>query len=405
MMRALSQVVERSGTPCFVYDFDQVRQRVAALREAFGGRLKISYAVKANPNPAILRRMRGLVVLLDISSAGELRSAINCGWPADLLGFTGPGKREFELTAAVEARIGAIIVESPREAGVINELAGRIGLRQKVLIRIAPAKIPPGFGVSMAGRPCQFGIDEEDLDAALPRIKAMKNLDIEGFHCFAGTQSLKADAIAGAWETYIALFRRFCNAHDITPTKLIFGSGLGIPYYEQDRPLDLSAVAQRVNPPLDALRAEQRFARTDFVLETGRYLVGEAGVYLTRIISAKHSRGTEIRICDGGMNHHLGAAGHLGTPIHRNYRMFKLGAQSERPTQNYDLFGPLCTSIDMLAHGVALPAVDVGDVIGIHCSGAYGPTASPSHFISHPPAREILVETVSGETRIEDVSI
>ncbi len=184
---------------------------------------------------------------------------------------------------------------------------------------------------------------------------------------------------------------------NLRPAKLIFGSGLGIPYYERDRPLDLSLIAQRINPLLDALRCDGRFAQTEFLLETGRYLIGEAGLYLTRIVSRKHSRGAEIAICDGGMNHHAGACGHLGALLHRNYRMFKVGAANDAALRPHDLFGPLCTSIDQLAHAAPFPELRIGDVIAIRCSGAYGLTASPVGFISHPPPREIVAETVDGQ--------
>jgi diaminopimelate decarboxylase len=399
-----NDVIERFGTPCFVYNFDQVRSRVAAVREAFGGRFKTSYAVKANPNPKILDRMRSVVDLLDVSSAGELNRAIGCGWDARALSFTGPAKRDAELELAQARQIGAVILESVGEARRLNDLAQRVGGRQAVLIRIAPAKIPSGFGVSMAGRPCQFGIDQEDAAAAIAQIKALPNLDLAGFHIFAGTQCLNADTIARAFDSYIELFREFSCDHGLAPRMLVFGSGMGIPYHEQDRPLDLASLGERAGTSLDRLRREKRFAETEFVLETGRYLIGEAGVYLTRIVSRKQSRGAEIRICDGGMNHHLGAAGHLGSLIHRNYRMFKLGPEGAAPTQDYDLFGPLCTSIDMLGHNVKLPPLDVNDVIGIECSGAYGLTASPMHFISHPLPREILVETFDGALQLLDVS-
>jgi diaminopimelate decarboxylase len=400
----LSQIVARFGTPCFVYDFDQIQARVDAVRQAFAGRLKISYAMKANPNGEIVRRMRNVVDFLDISSGGELRKAIECGWDAGLLSFTGPGKRDFELESAICYRTGAVVLESVGEARRLDQFAAQAKLRQPVLIRISPARIPPGFGINMAGKPCQFGIDEEDLDPAIAEIKSMANLDLVGFHAFAGTQCLKADVIASAYETYMAVFQKACTSHDLRPTKLVFGSGLGIPYHEQDRPLDLPAVAAKASSSLDKLRADARFEKTELILETGRYLVGEAGVYLTRVVSKKCSRGAAIRICDGGMNHHLGAAGHLGAIIHRNYRIFKLGAEDQPGESAYDLFGPLCTSIDMLAHGVRLPALDVGDVIGIQCSGAYGLTASPTRFISHPPPKEVLVQTRGGAMQAIDIS-
>jgi diaminopimelate decarboxylase len=217
------------------------------------------------------------------------------------------------------------------------------------------------------------------------------------------------------------LFRQLAQAHDLSPRFLIVGSGLGIPYHENDQPLDLQSVARQTLPALQHLRQNARFQKADFVLETGRYLVGEAGVYLTRIVRAKLSRGAEIRICDGGLNHHLAATGNLGSVLHRNYRIFKVNSRADGsasiatsphasdsisvPMSAYDLYGPLCTSIDQIGRGVMLPGAEVGDLIALRNSGAYGLTSSPIHFISHDPPREILVESSGGKRVAVDVSV
>ena len=319
----LNDIVHRFGTPCFVYDFDQVRERAASLHNAFAGRFAISYAMKANPNPAILRRMRTCVPGLDVSSGGELQRALALGWAPRDISFTGAAKRTAELSLAVESKIGAVVVESMREANELNDLAAMAGTRQKILLRLSPVKVPPGFGSRMAGRPSQFGVDEEDADAAVSAMVRLPHVELAGFHIYSGTQCLNAEAIAQNYKSCAALFARLCEAHHLRAQKLIFGSGLGIPYHDQDRPLDLAAVAATAAPALDALRLHPLAQDAEFILETGRYLVGEAGLYLTRVVSTKRSRGVEIRICDGGMNHHLGACGHLGSLLHRNYRMFK----------------------------------------------------------------------------------
>jgi diaminopimelate decarboxylase len=405
MKDTLAAVAREHGTPCFVYFMDQVYARVDAVRQAFGGRVGVSYAMKCNPHPEILRRLMPRVDTLDISSGGELKAALRLGWPADRISFTGPAKLPSDLEASAAHAISDVILESVREASLLNEAAGRAGRRQRVLVRVAPRKVPRGFGVNMAGKPCQFGIDEEDLDPALEEIKALPHLRLAGFHVYSGTQCLKTDALAENYEIFLDIFRRFSEAHDVTPEKLIFGSGIGIPYHDGDRSVDLAPVAERINPQLTALQREPRFAGARLLLETGRYLVGEAGIYLTRVVNRKLSRGTQICTCDGGMNHHLGAAGHLGMVLHRPYRMFKVSSdRPDGPEQAYDLYGPLCTSIDHLGRGVKFPGLDVGDVIGIGCSGAYGVTASPLNFISHPPPKEVLVETRDGRAAVEDVS-
>ncbi len=405
MRAVLRQVADGFGTPCFVYFLDQVRERVASVRSAFGNRFQISYAVKSNPNPGILRRMRGIVDSLDVSSAGEIVRAVDAGWEPGAMGFTGPGKRREELEQAVTVGVGEIIVESLDEAELLNSIAGPARRRQRIVVRIAPRSVPRGFGVNMSGKPVQFGIDEEDIDPAVATIKGLAHLDLCGFHIYSGTQSLKAEAISENYEIFIDIFTRVCHTHGVKPHRLIFGSGLGIPYHENDVPLDLASIAAKINPALDALRRDALLSEAAVVLETGRYLVGEAGVYVTRVIRTKHSRGTNIGICDGGMNHHLAAAGYLGSVLPRNYQMFKITDDRDQSTpQAYNLVGPLCTTIDTLGRQVQFNGLDAGDLIAIKCSGAYGPTASPLHFISHPPAKEIIVETIAGKLRAEDNS-
>lgn len=403
--RLLRAIADRHGTPCYVYFLDEVAERARGLRERFGGRFRIRYAVKSNPNRALLRGLRDHVDDLDVSSGGEVRRALEAGWEAERLGFTGPGKRRSELALAVERGVGEVVLESLAEARALSEIAALAGAVQSVLVRIAPKRVPRGFGLNMSGRPSAFGIDEETIDDALPRILALPHLTVRGLHAYSGTQCLVADSIAENWEIFLALFRRVCITHGLKPERLVFGSGLGIPYHEKDKPLDLAPIAARIGPQLDALRSDSRFAKTWLVLEVGRFLVGEAGVYLTRVVARKESRGVTICVCDGGMNHHLAAAGHLGGPLHRNYRMTRISeASAEAAVIAHELVGPLCTTIDTLGRGVRMPALEVGDVIAIECSGAYGLSASPIHFINHDPPKEILVVTSSGNTQIEDVT-
>lgn len=386
----LADAAREFGTPAYVYFTEAIRERAARLRTAFGGRFALSYAVKSNPNPALLGWLRGIVDCLDVSSIGELRSALKAGWAAGDASFTGPGKRDFEIQEAVESGIGQLIVESVREAQVADRCAAALGRRQDILVRIAPPQVPRGFGDHMAGRPSAFGIDWEDVHADLPKIVACGNLRIVGLHIYSGTQCLNPDAVCENYMMFIEIFRRVCEDYGIRPQRLVFGSGLGIPHHDGDAALDLQAVAARMNAELDRFVMDPAIRGAQLVLELGRYLVGEAGYFLTRVISIKQSRGAVIAICDGGMNNHLPASGHFGMVIHRNYPMHRVGGGE--PVEKVDIVGPLCTSIDRLARGALLPRLEEGDLIAVHSSGAYGLTASPVHFISHAPPREILVE-------------
>lgn len=386
----LQDAADRFGTPVYVYSTDRIAERAERLVRDFGRWFRLSYAVKTNPNTALLGWIKGTVPLLDVSSIGEVRRALTAGWDAANLSFTGPAKRREELAEALASGVGDIVLESLEEAIALNELAASAGTTAKVLVRLSPDRVPKGFGDHMAGRPSPFGIDVEEAESVVPKIAALPNLLLAGFHIYSGTQSLKPDAVVENWQIFITQFRHFCGLIDLVPERLIFGSGLGIPHHAGDQALDTSAIAAAIAPDLETLKAEPRFAGTDLVLELGRHLVGEAGVFVTRVLRVKPSRGAKVVLCDGGMNAHLAATGQFGMVLRRNYLLHRVGGGEI--TEKVDIHGPLCTSIDRLATGAELPALSEGDLIAIHPSGAYGPTASPRGFISHPVPREVLVE-------------
>lgn len=389
----LAEAAERFGTPAYVYSADLAGDRLAHLRHHLGRWFAISFAVKSNPNPALLGWMRDRLDYLDISSGGEFALSRQAGWDPERISFTGPAKQEAELRAAIEGGLGELVLESLREAELANAIAAETGQIQPVLVRIAPARVPKGFGDQMAGRPSPFGIDVEDAAEILPRIAQLPNLRIIGLHIYSGTQCLRPDAICENWRIFMQVFAETCAALDLRPEKLIFGAGLGIPYHPGDPALDLGAIAAAIGPELDSFRADPRFADTLMVLELGRYLVGPAGWFVTRVVSVKQSRGARIAICDGGLNANLAASGNFGMVLRRNYVIHRIGGDQDgaRISEKHDISGPLCTSIDKLGGGVMLPRLEPGDLIAIHACGAYGPTASPVHFITHPLPCEVLM--------------
>jgi diaminopimelate decarboxylase len=386
----LKSAADQFGTPSYLYVADRIQSRLDQLEQDFGQWFRLSYAVKANPNTALLGWLRGRVPYLDVSSIGEVRTALAAGWQAAELSFTGPAKRRSEIEEAITVGVGELVLESLEEAHVANELANAQGRRQRVLVRLAPDYVPKGFGDHMAGRPSPFGIDVEEAESALGQIAAMRHLQIVGLHIYSGTQSLKPAAIIENWRIFLSVFRRFCEMMDVAPERLVFGSGLGIPHHFGDVALNTAEIAAEIGRDLKEFRQDGRFADTELVLELGRHLVGEAGVFLTGVLRVKPSRGAQVVLCDGGMNAHLAATGQFGMVLRRNYMMHLVGGRTG--LQKYDLHGPLCTSIDRLAAGAELPVLASGDVIAIHPSGAYGPTASPMHFISHPLPRELFAE-------------
>ena len=390
----LAEAADRFGTPSYIYFTEIIAARLAKLRQHFGRWFAISYAVKTNPNPALLSWMRDRLDYLDISSGGEFTLSQQAGWDPALVSFTGPAKREAELRPVIATGLGELVIESLREARLADALARELGVVQPVLLRMTPDRVPKGFGDQMAGRPSPFGIDIEDAPQILPQIAALPNLRIAGLHIYSGTQSLKPEAICENWRIFMQIFAETCEMLDLYPEKLIFGSGLGIAYHQGDTPLNLSDIVDGISAELDTFRALPRLGDCQLVLELGRYLVGPAGYFVTRVISVKQSRGSRIAICDGGLNANLAASGNFGMVIRRNYQMHRVGRDEggTRPREKQDISGPLCTSIDKLGSAVTLARLDEGDLLAIHQGGAYGPTASPVHFISHPLPREVLVD-------------
>jgi diaminopimelate decarboxylase len=387
----LSRAAGDVGTPVYVYDLDVVLERAAWLREAFGERFGISYSVKANPNIELLRRLRPAIAGFDASSYAEVERIIAAGAPTSGVTFSGPAKREEELRRAISRGVGELVVESMDEAVVASRLATSMGVTQTVLVRINPMRLPRTFSVTMAGRASQFGVDEEVMEPALDAIQGLPGLDLAGFHIYSGTNSVEAEAIAENFGIFVDIFQRAAAHAGIAPRKLVFGSGFGIAYVPGQPELDVETMPGLINPMIDTLRQDPRFANTKCALEMGRWLVGPAGWLLTRVVRAKSSRGTEFRACDAGFNNHLVACGMMGTVIRRNWRFDNL-SHPQGEVGRYTLVGPLCTTIDVLASAVDLPEPRVGDVIAVAQSGAYGLTASPTRFISHPEPREILLD-------------
>ncbi len=378
------------GTPLYVYDPELAKARIATLRTLFSDRFAVSYAIKSNPNLGLLSALCPVLDSFDASSWAEVERALAAGMPAARISFSGPAKRRFELERAVAVAVGELVVESLDEAKQVSELATASGRVQALLVRINPSQIPRKFGASMAGGASQFGIDEEDIAEQLPQLMTLPGVELIGFHCYSGTNCLDAASVAENFAIFARLFRLAQQVSGITPRKLIFGSGFGITYLPDEVALDVEALPSLVNPVVDALLAEPAFASARCSLEMGRWLIGPAGWLLTEVIAAKCSRGREIRACDAGFNNHLAACGMMGSVFRRNW-VYQNLTNPDAALQTYTLVGPLCTTIDRLAMDLELPETRIGDIIAIPHSGAYGLTASPTRFISHPEPREALL--------------
>ncbi len=385
----VSLLADRVGsTPFFAYDRDLITCRVAELRAAMPSSLRLSYAMKANPFPAVVQHLAGLVDKIDVASVGEMGVALDTVIAPQSVSFAGPGKTPDEVRRAVAAGI-QIELESETEAERVASAGEELGVRPRVAIRVNPDFAVKGSGMRMGGGPQQFGIDSEEVPALVRRLQD-RDLDLLGFHVFAGSQNLSASVIAEAQERTVELALRLAE-HLPEPLRYLnIGGGFGIPYSDRDTPLDLDAVGSSL---AELLRTTgPRMPEAEIVLELGRYIVGESGVYLTRVIDVKRSRGRLYAVVDGGMHHQLAASGNFGQVIRRNYPIAlanRLGdSGADEPVT---VVGCLCTPLDLLGADVDLPAPRIGDLVAIMQAGAYGATASPSAFLSHPPAAEVLV--------------
>jgi diaminopimelate decarboxylase len=380
------------GTPQFVYDRSILDRKLALLRGALPERFTVSFSVKANPNARILRHFVERGCGLEVASVGEFRLALAAGCPADRVVMAGPGKTEAELEHVVARGIGEIHAESLIEVARIGRLSRRLGRTARVGLRINGGEDVQGGAMRMGGKPSPFGVDEERLEEAVAAVVAESSLEFCGIHLFMGTQILDESVLVRQYRHGLAMARRAARLTGRPLGTLDFGGGLGIPYFPGDRELDMVKLREQLGTLMLDVEADPMLAPTRFMVEPGRYLVGEAGVYVTRVNDIKVSRGKKFLVLDGGMNHHLAASGNLGQVIKRNFPLAILNRLSEEPTERVDVVGPLCTPLDTLGRDVWLPPAEIGDLVGVFQSGAYGRSASPLGFLSHPSPPEVWVD-------------
>ncbi|MGQ5523157.1 pyridoxal-dependent decarboxylase, exosortase A system-associated [Chitinimonas sp. PSY-7] len=384
----ISRVAARVGrTPFYAYDRSLLDQRVAQLRAALPKSIKLHYAMKANPMPALVCHMAGLVDGIDVASGGELRVALDSGAnPADI-SFAGPGKNRLELAQAVAAGI-LINIESFREVAILADISKTSGYPARVAVRVNPDFELKHSGMKMGGGPKQFGVDAEQVPDLLAEI-GKAGLAFEGFHLFSGSQSLKPDAIVDAQGQSYALALHLAE-HAPAPVRFLnLGGGFGIPYFPGEQRLVLSSIGSNLAGLAE--RARRELPEAELVIELGRYLVGEAGVYVAEVIDRKISRGQVYLVTNGGLHHHLSASGNFGQVLRKNYPVAIGNRMGEALESGVSVVGPLCTPLDLLADKMDLAKADVGDLVVIFQSGAYGLSASPQAFLGHEAPVEVLI--------------
>jgi diaminopimelate decarboxylase len=379
-------------TPLFIYDCGIASNKWALLRETLPSRFSIFYSIKANPNPAFLQLFLSKGCGLEVASAGELFQALNAGCPPEKILFAGPGKTEAELEFALSKNIGEIHAESLTEIGRIGAISKRLGRRAPVAVRVNPSSEAQGGAMRMGGKPTPFGIDEERLDEAVDRIVSDSLLEFRGVHIFSGTQILEHNTLLTQYQRGLEIARRAAERARCPIATLDFGGGLGVPYFENERELDMPALRPGLAQMMNSIANEACFRETQFLVEPGRFVTAESGIYLTRITDIKISRGKRFLITDGGMHHHLAASGNLGQTIKRNFPVAIVNKLDTPATDTADVVGPLCTPLDVLARGVSLPPAEIGDLLAVFQSGAYARSASPLGFLGHPTPPEVWVD-------------
>jgi diaminopimelate decarboxylase len=385
---SLTRLAQRVGaTPFYAYDRQAITKRVALLRRHLPEEIHIHYAMKANPMAAVVQHMAALVDGFDVASGGELRTALDTTMQPESISFAGPAKSDAELRCAVAAGV-VVNLESEQEMERIAHIGRTLNMRPKIAIRVNPDFELKSSGMKMGGGPKQFGVDAERVPAMLARVGALDG-DLHGLHVFSGSQNLNAAAIQETHEKTFALAKQLAIHAPCPLRTLNIGGGFGVPYFPGEEALDLEAIGHNLKRILPDVKRDLPGVR--IVLELGRYLVAEAGVYVCKIVERKLSRGRVYLVTDGGLHHHLAASGNFGQVIRKNYPVLIGNKVQGTERETVSVVGPLCTPLDLLADQMEMARADVGDLVVVLQSGAYGLTASPSAFLGHPAALEVLV--------------
>lgn len=387
----LSAIIRAVGTPCYVYGGDAIVRQINRVRQALGPDTDLHYSLKANPSLGICQLIAREGVGAEVASIGELVLAREAGFPARTVLFAGPGKTDAELRAAVQWGIKAVNVESAGEIERLARIASERDVQARVCLRVNPTVPLEGARMRMGGGPHQFGIDEEQLDLVLDRFSLNPNIDFIGLHVYSGTQIFDTRALVASCVHTAEIGLRIAR-HLGRPLEILdFGGGFGVPYFEDTPAFDLSAFADGYRDVVEKCRNDRLLAQARLVIELGRYVVADAGIYVTRVVDVKRSRNKNYVVLDGGMNHHITATGNFGQVFRKAYPLALLSDMDSPELEPTTIVGPCCTPLDMFARDLPFPAVKVGDLVGVFASGSYGYSASSLAFLSHPTPAEVMV--------------
>ncbi|HEX3028713.1 MAG TPA: diaminopimelate decarboxylase [Clostridia bacterium] len=383
--KILSDIAREYGTPTYVYDSEKILSQYRLLKDSLPEEIGIFYSMKANPLLGICRLFKNQGCGIEVASSGELYTALAAGFPPERIIFTSPGKTYDELEYAIETGTYSINIESLDEALIINHIAAEKSRKADVSIRVNPDFDVSGSNIKMSGVPTQFGIDQIQVENALGILKTLTNINVIGIHIYTGTQALNANNIILSMEQTIKLALELSEKNSFELKFLDLGGGFGVPYFKDDSCLDTEVLSKGFAEMWD--KYSERLSKTKVVVESGRFLMAEAGTYLIKVLYKKACKGKKYIVCDGGSNQHASSA-FLGRYIRNNFPMHVLN-KTGNPAE-VDVVGPLCTPTDIIGQRVMLPETVPGDILAIDKSGAYGITQSPGLFLSHPLAEEVL---------------
>ena len=391
---AVSEIAKQYETPFFFYLPSIFHKKLSRLRLALPG-FEICYAVKANPSPGIVQYFIKENCGLNVATSTELFLAISCGCPCSRILLSGAGKTNRELVAGCEKSVAEIYAESLEEVRQISLLAEKRRQNIRVSLRINPGEVSINGKVYMPAAPAAYGFDEEMVDIAVEAILRQPRLKLCGINAYWGTQHLDDQVLCQTYRHILSLAGRITEKFKIDIETIDFGGGFGVPYYANENEFALEAFGKSVQSLIEEARHCVGIEKARFVIEPGRYLVADGGLYVTRVMNCKDSRDKHFIVVDGGIHHHLAATGNLGQVIKKNFPMAIANRMNEPHDVIYNITGRQCTSLDTLARNIALPAVQEGDILVIFQSGAYVRSVSPLGFRSHPEPIEIMMEKES----------
>ena len=391
----IKRLVKETELPAFIYFKNIIKRKYDELLDCLPRDFEIHYAFKANPNQDILRFIQSLGAGADVASLGELRSAIETGYPVGKIEFTGPGKTIEELSWAIDLGIGSINAESISEIENVVDLCQGKAKTANLGIRLNPRTKLSSSAMKMSGD-TQFGITEDDLEAAFAMINnRAKLLNFTGLHMHLGSQFLEAEKVVSNFGMIIEKADEISNRYKINLKKINFGGGWGIDIFANKPPLDLAFVKKGLSELFTDLKFRSHFKNTQFIVEPGRFLVAECGVYAVEILYKKKGYKKEFLVINGGMHQNYLAAGGIGQVIRRNLQIDDISEDNSNGSNGiskYTIVGSLCIPDDVLASEIELRTdIMEGDILLFYNSGAYSYSASPLKFLSHTLPTEILI--------------